>query len=189
LTFGVTEGAPLKGKAAFVRLLKIAIFPSTIFLLQFAGCGQNAAPPAVTHQEPTAQNTPRRAAGLYDLARDEERGGHTLKKHVGRTDAELAERLEHEPNISAASTWTDLDAAETTVAEALRAERGRIESWMRRGGRRPNLALHYDAGRVIGRSLRQGDSQTVECTRAVVVLRANGPDSFYVLTTYPEAGE
>jgi hypothetical protein len=75
------------------------------------------------------------------------------------------------------------------VAEALRAERGRIESWMRRGGRRPNLALHYDAGRVIGRSLRRGDSQTVECTRAVIVLRADGPDSFYVLTTYPEASE
>jgi hypothetical protein len=170
-------------------LFKIAIFPATIFLLQAAGCGQNPAPPAATHQEPAAENTPRRTAERYDLARDEERGGHTLKKHVGRTDAELAERLERERNISAASTWTDLDAAETTVAEALRADRGRIESWMRRGGRRPNLALHYDAGRVIGRSLRQGESQTVECTRAVIVLRADGPNDFYVLTTYPEAGE
>jgi Bacterial CdiA-CT RNAse A domain len=182
-------GVPLKGKPAFVRLFKIAIFLATIFVLEFVGCGQNPAPPAVSHQEPTAENTPRRTAERYDLARDEERGGHTLKKHVGRTDAELAERLERERNISAASTWTDLDAAETTVAEALRAERGRIESWMRRGGRRPNLALRYDAGRVIGRSLRRGESQTVECTRAVIVLRADGPDSFYVLTTYPEASE
>jgi hypothetical protein len=179
----------LKSKPAFARLFKIAIFPAAIFLLQFVGCGQSPAPPAVTRQEPTAENTSRRSAERYDLARDEERGGHTLKKHVGRTDAELAERLERERNISAASTWTDLDAAETTVAEALRAERGRIESWMRRAGRRPNLALHFDAGRVIGRSLRRGDSQTVECTRAVIVLRADGPDSFYVLTTYPEAGE
>jgi hypothetical protein len=182
------RGIPLKGKPAFVRLFKAAIFPATIFLFEI-GCGQSPAPPSARHQEPAAENTPRRAAERYDLARDEERGGHTLKKHVGRTDAELAERLERERNISAASTWTDLDAAETTVAEALRAERGRIESWVRRGGRRPNLALHYDAGRVIGRSLRRGDSQTVECTRAVIVLRADGPDSFYVLTTYPEASE
>ena len=29
----------------------------------------------------------------YDLVRDEERGGHTLKKHVGRTDEQLEERL------------------------------------------------------------------------------------------------
>jgi hypothetical protein len=178
----------LKGKQAFVRLFKIAIFPVTIFLLQFAGCGQSPAPPPVTRQAPAAENAPRRTADRYDLERDEERGGHTLKKHVGRTDAELAERLERE-HISAASTWTDVDTAETTVAEALRAERRRIESWMRRGGRRPNLALHYDAGHVIGRSLRRGDSQTVECTRAVIVLRAVSPDSFYVLTTYPEAGE
>jgi len=179
----------LKGKPAFVRSFKIAIFPATIFLLHIAGCRQSPVPPTVRQQEPTAENTPRRTAERYDLARDEERGGHTLKKHVGRSDAELAERLERERNISAASTWTDLDTAETTVAEALHAERGRVESWVRRGGRRPNLALHYEAGHAIGRSLRRGDSQTVECTRAVIVLRADGPDTFYVLTTYPEAGE
>jgi len=108
---------------------------------------------------------------------------------VGRTDAELRERLSRERNISAASTWTDRDAAETTVAQALRAEHGRIESWMRRGMPRPNLALHYDAAHPIGRSLRRGEPQTVECTRAVIVLRADGPEGFYVLTTYPEAGE
>ena len=179
----------MKGKPAFVWWFTIAIFLPTIFLVQLAGCGQNPAPPPVTRQEPTAENAPKRAADRYDLERDEERGGHTLKKHVGRTDAELAERLERERNISAASTWTDVETAETTVAEALRAERGRMERWMRRGGRRPNLALHYDAGHVIGRSLRRGDSQTVECTRAVIVLRDDGPDSFYVLTTYPEASE
>jgi len=73
------------------------------------------------------------------------------------------------------------------VGEALKAERGRIESWMRRGYPRANLALHYDAGRDIGRSLRQGESQSGACRSAVIVLRADGPDSFYVMTAYPEA--
>ena len=54
---------------------------------------------------------------------------------------------------------------------------------------RANLALRYNAGRVIGRSLRRGDSQTVGCTRAVIVLRADGPNSFYALTAYPEASQ
>jgi len=112
-----------------------------------------------------------------------------LKKHVARTDEQLRARLEHERNISAASTWTDQETAETVVAEALAAERGRIENWMRRGYPRANLALHYDAGRMIGRSLRRGDDTTVGCTSAVIVLRADGPDSFFVLTTYPEARE
>jgi hypothetical protein len=73
------------------------------------------------------------------------------------------------------------------VAETLAAERSRVESWVQRGFPRPNLALHYNAGRVVGRSLRRGDAQTVYCTSAVIVLRADGPESFFVLTTYPEA--
>jgi len=124
----------------------------------------------------------------YDLERDEQRGGHTLSRHVARTDAQLAERLERERNISAASTWTDRETAEEMVAQALRAERRRVESWMRRGHPRANLALHYSAGRPIGHSLRRGESASVPCTDAVIVLRAVGPDSFYVLTAYPEAG-
>jgi hypothetical protein len=124
----------------------------------------------------------------YDLSRDEERGGHTLRKHVGRTDDELRERLDRERDISAASTWTDLAAAEETVAAAARANQNKIESWERRGDRRPNLALHFDAGRVIGRSLIRGADQVVPCTQAVVVLRAEG-EGFYILTTYPEARE
>jgi len=125
----------------------------------------------------------------YDLERDESRGGHTVKKHIGRSDAQLQERLGRERNISAASTWTDLDTAEVTVAAGLQAERGRVESWTSRGYPRANLALHYDAGHPIGRSLRRGARHTVDCNAAVIVLRADGPDSFFVLTTYPEARE
>ena len=163
-------------------------------LLAFlSGCGQATAPDTSRRDGPrsakASENPSTPATGRYDLERDEERGGHTVKKHVGRTDRQLEERLQHERNISAASTWTDLDTAETTVAAGLRAERGRIENWMRRGYPRANLALHYDAGRIIGRSLRRGDSNTVDCTASVIVLRADGPDSFYVLTTYPEARE
>jgi hypothetical protein len=160
-----------------------------------SGCGSGPAQVDSGHNDQASEAKPKartdfqNAAGGYDLARDEEHGGHTLKKHVARTDEQLRERLEHERNISAASTWTDRETAETVVAEALAAEKARVDGWMRRGYPRANLALHYNAGRVIGRSLRRGDSQTVACTSAVIVLRADGPDCFYVLTTYPEARE
>jgi hypothetical protein len=147
------------------------------------GCGQISPPVnAPSSEQPRRAPVSIPSADRYDLARDEQRGGHTLERHVGRTDAELQERLERERNISAASTWTDRATAEEVVAEALRAERRRIESWMRR-------ALHYDAGRAIGRSLRRGENQVVPCTSAVIVLKPSGADSFYVLTTYPEARE
>lgn len=163
-----------------------------VLLFGSFGCGtapvQESSP---RNEQPRETRAERRAESVerYDLERDEQRGGHTLKKHVARTDEQLHERLERERNISAASTWTDRDTAEAVVAEALGAERSRVESWMRRGYPRANLALHYDAGRAIGRSLRRGDDAIVDCTSAVIVLRADGPDSFYVLTTYPEARE
>lgn len=155
-----------------------------------AGCGSGLTP----------ENSPRenkskvridfqRSFTAYDLERDEQRGGHTLARHVARTDDELRERLAQEGNISAASTWTDRATAEAVVGAALAAEHGRVESWIRRGYPRTNLALHYNVGRVIGRSLRRGDAQTVECSSAIIVLHADGPESFYVLTTYPEARE
>ena len=75
------------------------------------------------------------------------------------------------------------------MAATLASERERVDSWIRRGYPRPNLALHYNAGRVIGRSLGRGEDRAVNCTRAVIVLRADGPDRYYVLTTYPEARE
>lgn len=147
--------------------------------------GSNERPHETARAE---REIPAAGAERYDLSRDEDRGGHTLRKHVGRTDEELRERLRRERDISAASTWTDRASAEETVAAALRANRDRIENWMRRGDRRPNLALHFDAGHDIGRSIVQGSDQSVPCTQAVVVLRADG-DGFYVLTTYPEARE
>lgn len=154
------------------------------------GCGAEPQPGNSQREErQQPRGEPRGAANRYDLSRDEERGGHTLARHVARTDDELRERLARERNISAASTWTDRETAETVVAEALAAERSRVESWMRQGYPRANLARHYNAGRVIGRSLRRGDSQTVECSSAVIVLRADRPESFYVLTSYPEAYE
>jgi hypothetical protein len=162
------------------------------------GCGQKPSseswsqrPQESRHAQPdeaaASGNRPLdRSVDRYDLSRDEERGGHTLRKHVGRTDDELRQRLEREPDISAASTWTDRATAEETVAAALRAERRKIENWQRRGVRRPNLALHFEAGPVIGRSLVRGATQPVPCTEAVIVLRADG-EGLYVLTAYPEA--
>lgn len=179
----------LNGRACFIRFpaLILPLFIGVVSLLM-VGCRQNPAPPARNRQEPP-EIEPKDIAERYDLARDEARGGHTLERHVGLSDQQLEERLGGERNISAASTWTDRATGEITVAEALHAERSRIDDWMRRGARRRNLALHYDARRVIGRSLRRGDRRRVNCTRAVIVLRADGPDSFYVLTAYPEAGE
>src|SRR5688572_10402436 len=117
-------------------------------------------------------------------------GGHTLARHVGKSDAELADRHGRERQISAASTYTDRATAERSVGAALAGGGRKLTSWIRRSGRRPNLVLHYveSSRRPIGRSLMRGRQRAVPCTRAVVVLRWDDrKHRYYVLTSYPEA--
>jgi len=156
---------------------------------------QTASGAPVAARAPEPQHTPPRTDAATggagrDLSADESMGGHTLTRHVGRTDAELVERLRREPQISAASTWTDRETAEHAVGAALASADGKLTSWERRAGRRPNLVLHYAerSGATLGRSLSRGEHTAVPCTRALVVLKWDERrDRFYVLTAYPEA--
>ena len=126
---------------------------------------------------------------LYDLQHDEALGGHTLARHIGRTDNELADRLRRESNISAASTYSDVTAARRTVALAIEQSRSRVDSWASRRGSRPNLVLNYTqrSGSPIGRSLFRGERVSRPCDRALVVLRwLDRERQWIVLTSYPE---
>lgn len=133
---------------------------------------------------PTRAITPATALGR-DLANDEAAGGHTIERHVAKSDAELRARLKAEPDISAASTYTDLATAERVVAQVIEKKRPEIRKWENREGSRPNLALRLDLGETIGRSMAQGKTTAKDVEDAVVVLRWNG-NSWYVLTSYPE---
>lgn len=130
----------------------------------------------------------RQQTAIRDLAQDESAGGHTLRKHVGRTDDQLRERLRHERSISAASTWTDRDTAEHAVAMALQQNRDKVDRWLARAEGHPNLVLDYDGdpAHPIGRSLRRDADQPEPCAHATIVLKWTGPSDYYVLTSYPE---
>lgn len=138
---------------------------------------------------PTARAAPERPAPTdrYDLAADEARGGHTIARHVARSDAQLRERLARE-RISAASTYTSQALAERTVARTLAQQADRVTRWTARKGPRPNLALDYRGPRdeILGRSIRRGSADPVDCSNALVVLRWHEPRGYYVLTSYPE---
>ncbi len=140
------------------------------------------APPAAV----VAQASPV-AGTAYDLSRDERLGGHTLSRHVGRSEEALRDRLASEPGISAASTYTDRATAEQTVASAIAENETRVAVWLARQGNRSNLALDYRgvSAEPIGRSLQRGRRESVPCTDAVVVLRWSR-NEYFVLTSYPE---
>ena len=125
---------------------------------------------------------------VRDLSQDEAAGGHILRKHVGQTDEQLRQRLDREPRITGASTYTDRPAAEQAVGAAIATSQDRIQLWLGRSGGHPNLALDYDSPSPIGRTMNRnrGESQARPCAHALVVLKYSGPGQYYVLTSYPE---
>jgi hypothetical protein len=152
------------------------------------GC---ADPPAQQSQQaPQAQVQQQKAASrdenakAFDLDANEKRGGHVLARHVGKTDAELKQRLDEEPNISAASTYTDKKTAEEAIAAALEQRGARVDGWVKRRSH-PNLVLDYYAKTSVGRTLRRGETTGAPCLHSIVVLKWEQKD-YYVLTSYPE---
>jgi hypothetical protein len=121
-----------------------------------------------------------------DLSQDEAAGGHILRKHVGQTDEQLRQRLEREPRITGASTYTDRPTAERAVGAAIAASEDQIQRWLGRSGGHPNLVLDYESASPIGRTINRGESQSRPCAHALVVLKYSGPGQYYVLTSYPE---
>ena len=106
---------------------------------------------------------------------------------MGRTDAEIRERLAHERNISAASTWNDRESAEAAIGAALEQRSNKISRWLNRDTH-PNFVLDYDGdpAHPFGRTLRRGDDHVQTCAHAVIVLKWDGPNTYHVLTAYPE---
>jgi len=121
-----------------------------------------------------------------DLSRDEAQGGHILRKHVGQTEEQLRQRLERERNITGASTYTDRSTAEHAVGSAIAQSQSEIQNWLSQQERHPNLVLDYDSEGPIGRTMNRGEHQSRACEHAIVVLKYNGPNHYYVLTSYPE---
>ena len=113
-------------------------------------------------------------------------GGHTLEKHVGKTEAELAQRLASEKRISGASSFTYRSVAESAIAEAMNEKKSAIDSWVKKGGNR--YTIKYDTHKVIGITLRRGASKATSASRLKIILDRSTKLSpgYFILTAYPE---
>ncbi|MEG3938317.1 MULTISPECIES: RNase A-like domain-containing protein [unclassified Microcoleus] len=113
-------------------------------------------------------------------------GGHTLERHVGKTEAQLAQRLASERRISAASSFTDRSVAEAAIAEAMNRNQSAIDSWVKSRGNR--YTIDYNANRIIGITLRRRASKATSASRLKIVLQRSAklPPGYFILTAYPE---
>ena len=113
-------------------------------------------------------------------------GGHTLERHVGKTEAELAQRLEKDKRISAASSFTYRSVAEAAIAEAMSKKQSAIDSWMKKRGN--SYTIDYNANKIIGITLRRRASKAISTSRLKIILQRSTklPPGYFILTAYPE---
>lgn len=119
-----------------------------------------------------------------DLCGIEGRDGHTLRRHVGRTDGELearALRTHHD-----VSCFNDAATAQRSVDEAFAENQARIGTWLARP-HHGNLALHVHFDGVVGRIFRYDEQRFAPATDADVILepRPRMPQGFTVITAFP----
>jgi hypothetical protein len=96
-------------------------------------------------------------------------GGHTLAKHVGKSEDFLRNRLATEPRIRAASTFYDRQSAETVLAAFLGANAAEIRRWLASGTR--SLILTGRSSDPVGVALLRGVPGPVAASGIRMVLR------------------
>jgi hypothetical protein len=126
--------------------------------------------------------------GSINLLAEEAQGGHTILRHVARTEAQLQARLAAQPGIKAASTFVTIEDAEKAVSAVLKANRAAIKTWAstaKIGANSPAFTL--DFGKTIGQGVVRATGAMTPMSKAIVVLRkvSQGNRVFFVLTSYP----
>lgn len=122
--------------------------------------------------------------GTNWLQQQENAGGHTIAKHVGKTDLQLLARLAAEPHITGAGSYPTYSSAQSTIRAGIELNAGAINNWAnhaRNGAKRP---YNYDAGTPIGRVATR-DDQVNRTSNFRVIFKARGHGTCTLLTSYP----
>ncbi|KAB0633351.1 RNase A-like domain-containing protein [Burkholderia latens] len=130
-------------------------------------------------------------AGRIDLIRHEAMaanprlGGHTIAKHVGKSEAYLRARLKNEPSKDFVSSFFSLVDAESAVSSVMQKNTARIVAWTQSASKAP-LVLNENVGRSVGYGLSRNNEIVRELSRVQIVLKLQSYNGmpFYIVTSY-----
>lgn len=99
----------------------------------------------------------RRHAETGKAGRHQKIGGHTLKKHVAKTDEELLARLAQRHDARAATSFYSVEQAGNVISAALQAHRFNILRWANTRSIEKPLEITWDADTEVGYGFRRGN--------------------------------
>ncbi|MBB5399551.1 RNase A-like domain-containing protein [Paraburkholderia youngii] len=112
-------------------------------------------------------------------------GGHTILKHVGRTEAQLRERLRLESERRVVSSFRDLAAAEWAISKVMESNTSKIRNWAQSNPRRL-LILYQDVGSKVGYGVVRatGELKEMSTVRVSIKFEEYNGMPYYILTSY-----
>ncbi|UII74332.1 DUF6531 domain-containing protein [Pseudomonas sp. HN11] len=119
------------------------------------------------------------------LAAHEKAGGHLMEKHIGRTDQQLAERLQREPHVPTASTFPDRATAESAISKVLDNNKSKIKDFLK--GTEHQLVINQRTPGPIGTSWKRGAKTPTPGTQIRLIIRRDKkmPNGYRIHTGFP----
>ena len=117
---------------------------------------------------------------------DDRWGGHTIERHVGKSDEELRARLARDSRLNTASAWDSAEIAAQVIDGTLAQHAGELLPWLARAPPGNRRVIDYRGRERIGRTIRADDPRkVVPLTNARLVIEALGQGRWRLITAYP----
>ncbi|MGG2016743.1 RNase A-like domain-containing lipoprotein [Bacillus sp. S10(2024)] len=163
------------------KLWNVMISIMLMMILVVSGCSNQTKP---------KDNQVSSAINVSDKILDEMEGppknGHTLERHVGKTDEQLKERLRTD-NVSAASTYYDKETATKAVKDTLKQHEKEINKWLKES-KENRLVLNTKHDFAVGKTALKKDMRIKDGLRNTVTVLQRDKGSqlgFKIVTSYP----
>ncbi|GAB3771921.1 hypothetical protein FB382_003045 [Nocardioides ginsengisegetis] len=119
------------------------------------------------------------------LAKHENGPSHTLAKHVGQSEGQLADRFTGPKPPQFASTFSNQSSAERLIGEVLNRRIAQIEEWLASGHRRLRLDDVCEGSSGVSMD-GSGAMHEVSGIRVILQRDASMPDGYRILTAFPQ---
>ncbi|MEH7461396.1 RNase A-like domain-containing lipoprotein [Bacillus thuringiensis] len=163
------------------KLWNVVISVMLMMILVLSGCSSQTKP---------KDNQAASAINVSDKILDEMEGppknGHTIERHVGKTDEQLKERLRTD-NVSAASTYYDKETATKAVKDTIKQHEKEIEKWLKES-KENRLVLNTKHNFAVGKTVLKKDMRVKDGLRNTVTVLQRDKGSqlgFKIVTSYP----
>ena len=167
------------------RLWNVVISVMLMMILVLSGCsGQEQK--QTKSKENNAASVVKVSDNILDEMEGPPKNGHTLERHVGKTEEQLKERLRTD-KVSAASTYYDKETATKAVKDSLKQHEKEIDTWLKES-KESRLVLNTKHAFPVGKAVLKKDMRVKDGLRNTVTVLQKDKGSqlgFKIITSYP----